>query len=255
MKKTNYPRSIIALLLIGAAYLATSSVVEAQSPPNQLDRAVTREGAIEECMQGQGWNYTPSLYPGESDEIARSGISKSAQQKRIGIPPASQVAGGPATASGIAEADRDGFMRSYWGADGQDGCKSVGDDAVGKSDPRIRKIVENGERVANMVTDRVASDPRLAAESKRYVLCMSEHGYTVRSGWIGAHELREQIYADAGIGAGGGYDPRTADGLALDAKLDRLGNADGSCDAAWNSIFGVVNREAQIEAWKSVGLG
>jgi hypothetical protein len=254
MKTIKYPRTVVALVVVGGALLTKSNFVGAQSQPNQLDRAVTRENAVAACMRSKGWQYTPSLYPGESDDIARSGVGKAAQEKRIKVPTATESAGGPANAANIGKSDRPAYIASYWGTAGNPGCKAAGDEAVGKSDPRIRKINENGAKVAKLVTDRLASDPRLVQESKRYVECMAALGYVTVSGWVGPNQLREGIYTEAGISPGGGYNPKTPEGKALEAKLAALASADSSCNTAWKKTVDTVTSEALIEARKSVGI-
>jgi hypothetical protein len=227
-----------------------------QSHSNQLDRAVTRENAIAKCMRSRGWQYTPSLYPGESEEITRSsGVSKAAQQKRIKVPTADESAGGPANAGAVKQSDRNAYIQSYWGTDGTPGCQAAGNGAVRLSDPPIRKIDENSARIAKLVTDRQRSDPRLVQESKRYVQCMAGLGYVTVSGWVGPHQLRESIYSEAGTGGpGGGYNPKAPEGRALEAKLAALASADGRCNTAWNKIFDEVTNRAVQDARKSVGI-
>jgi hypothetical protein len=261
MVRLSSHRAIVSLLLLGGGVafaiilLAITSSGGAHSQPNQLDRAVIRENAIAKCMRGGGWQYTPTLYPGESEEIARSGVSKASQQKRIKVPTAIESAGGPANAAAIKQSDRAAYIQAYWGTNGSQGCKAVGDQTVQTSDPRIRTIDENGAKVAKLVTDRLAADPRLTLESKRYVQCMARLGYTTVSGWVGPHQLRERIYAQAGTGGpGGGYDPKTPEGKALEAKLAALASADGRCNTAWNKTVDEVTREALIEGRKSVGI-
>jgi hypothetical protein len=195
-------------------------------------------------MRARGWQYTPSLYPGESDEISRSGVSKAAQQKRIKVPTADESAGGPANAGAVKQSDRNAYIQSYWGTDGTPGCQAAGNGAVRISDPPIRKIDENSAKIAQLVIDRQKSDPRLVQESKRYVACMATQGYAVENGWIGAHQLLDGIYTDAGIGPGGGHDPKSASGIALKAKIDAPANA----NVEWNKIFNEVTNEAVQDA-------
>jgi hypothetical protein len=244
-----------ALFIVPAvAFLGLRTNTKIQ--PNQLDRAVTRENAIAKCMRSRGWQYTPSLYPGESEDITRSsGVSKAAQQKRIKVPTADESAGGPPNAATIKQSDRNAYIQSYWGADGTQGCQAVGNAAVGLSDPSIRKMDDNSAKIAKLVTDRQRSDPRLVQESKRYVQCMSGLGYTTVNGWIGPHQLRERIYAEAGTGGpGGGYNPKTPKGKALEAKLAALASADNHCNVEWKEIFNEVTNEALTEARKSDGI-